>query len=154
MVQFGGERFHPGEFSLVAPLLLIVFVICVSAVFLPVIAVAVSGVRSGLRSWRARRRLLRTLMDAEPRARMLMSELCPNGWRAQLTLEHGTGEPVGVALEWTELEDETGRAAVMRRIWAPTINEALEAMVADRRTDETLEQIERAAFADGSWPEP
>jgi hypothetical protein len=34
---------------------------------------------------------------------------------------------------------------------APTINEALDAMVADRRTDETLEQIEHGAAADGAW---
>ena len=42
----------------------------------------------------------------------------------------------------------------MRRVWAPTIGEALEAMVADRRTDETLEQIEQGAVADGAlWPD-
>ena len=46
------------------------------------------------------------------------------------------------------------RPAVMRRVWAGSVSEALEAMVADRRTDETLEQIERGAVADGVlWPE-
>ena len=42
----------------------------------------------------------------------------------------------------------------MQRVWARTVGEALEAMVADRRTDETLEQIERGAVADGAlWPD-
>lgn len=42
----------------------------------------------------------------------------------------------------------------MRRVWAPTIGEALDAMVADRRTDETLEEIEQGAAADGAlWPD-
>ena len=58
-----------------------------------------------------------------------------------------------MALDWTELR-EGSRPAVMRRVWALTVAEALEAMVADRRTDETLEQIERGAVADGAlWPE-
>ena len=96
-----------------------------------------------------------------------MSELCPHGWRAQVTLfgssdqvppDAGDGPPVPaparVALDWAELEDSTGRPAVVRRVWAPTIAEALEAMVADRRTDETLEQIEHGATADGAlWPD-
>jgi hypothetical protein len=92
-----------------------------------------------------------------------MSELCPQGWRAQITLfEAGDELPPGapaadfarVALDWAELDSEQGRTAVVRRVWAPTIAEALDAMVADRSTDETLEQIERGAFADGGmWPD-
>jgi hypothetical protein len=92
-----------------------------------------------------------------------MSELCPHGWRAQITMFEGSeamppdapeGDRAHVALDWAEFEDETGRVAVVRRVWAPTIAEALEAMVADRRTDETLEQIERGAVADGApWPD-
>jgi hypothetical protein len=35
-------------------------------------------------------------------------------------------------------------------VWAPTVAEALDAMVADRLTDETLERIERSVSA---WPE-
>jgi hypothetical protein len=92
-----------------------------------------------------------------------MSELCPQGWRAQITLfgpadvlpaDAPEGERARVALDWAELEDGSGRVAVARRVWAPTIGEALEAMVADRRTDETLEQIERGAVAYGApWPD-
>ncbi len=154
MVQFGGERFHPGPFSLLAPVLLIVFVVCVGAILLPVAGLTVSRVRGARRSWRVHRRRRRAAAGAEQRARALMSELCPHGWRAQITLEHGCGDGCGVELEWTELEEESGRPAVMRRVWASTIAEALDAMVADRRTDETLEQIERRAFADGTpWPD-
>jgi hypothetical protein len=92
-----------------------------------------------------------------------MSELCPHGWRAQLTLfgagdamppDAPEGERARVALDWAEFKDESGRIAVVRRVWAPTIAEALESMVADRRTDETLEQIELGATADGTpWPD-
>jgi hypothetical protein len=93
---------------------------------------------------------VRAAAGAELRARTLMSELCPHGWRAQINLAEGSG----VALDWAELEDESGQPAVLRRVWAPTIVEALDAMVADRRTDETLEQIEQGATAEGTlWPD-
>jgi hypothetical protein len=94
-----------------------------------------------------------------------MSELCPHGWRAQITVFSGAdpddhrpltpdGRRALVALDWTELSADRGRPLVMRRVWARTVGEALEAMVADRRTDETLEQIERGAVADGAlWPD-
>lgn len=163
LVQFGGDRVHPGQVSLLAPLALIGFVVCVGAVTVPLLGVAVSGTRGLVRSWRGRRQRLRAAASAEMRARALMSELCPHGWRAQITLVSGAGEdqprtpsgaPAKVALDWTELQDESGRPAVMRRVWAETIGEALEAMVADRRTDETLEQIEQGAVADGArWPD-
>jgi hypothetical protein len=96
-----------------------------------------------------------------------MSELCPFGWQAQITISEGTGPvdpdadggavaaaPARVALDWIELSAAGGRPAVMRRVWADTVSEALEAMVADRLTDETLEQIEQGAAADGAlWPD-
>jgi hypothetical protein len=164
-VQFGGEQFHPDAGSLLAPLALIAFVVCAGAVLVPVVGVAASRARSLLRSWRGRRRRLHAAARAEGRARAMMSELCPHGWRAQITLFAGAdpddhrpltpdGRRAQVALDWTELRDESGRPAVMRRVWAGTVAEALEAMVADRRTDETLERIERGAVADGAlWPE-
>jgi hypothetical protein len=163
LVQFGGARYNPGRVSLLAPLALIAFVVCVGAIAVPVLGVVVSGTRGRLRSWTTRRRRLRAAANAEVRARALMSELCPHGWRARITVSAGSGDgqlaapdgrPGQVALDWTELQDESGRPAVMRRVWAPTIGEALEAMVADRRTDETLEQIEQGAVADGArWPD-
>jgi hypothetical protein len=87
-----------------------------------------------------------------------MGELCPGGWRARIVLDAAdpsfAGARAPVALDWAELEDDSGRVAVSRRVWARTIPDALEAMVADRQTDETLEQIERGEAADGApWPE-
>jgi hypothetical protein len=91
----------------------------------------------------------------------VMGELCPHGWQAQITL-YGWGAPVPddappsrvplVELEWKQFAEESGRVAVARRVWAPTIGEALQRMIEDRRTDIALEQIEQAAEADGdSW---
>ncbi len=88
----------------------------------------------------------------------VMGELCPEGWQAQITL-YGWGAPVPadappsrtplVELEWKLLEDEGRRIAVARRLWAPTIGDALQTMVEDRRTDLTLEQIEQSAADEG-----
>ena len=89
-----------------------------------------------------------------------MGELCPHGWSCQITLYEGPlpadedPPPGRVALDWVELRREAGSPAVMRRVWAGSIVEALEAMVADRRTDLTLEQIELRATLEGAdWPD-
>lgn len=105
----------------------------------------------------------RAAEDGELRARVMMDELCPHGWRAQLTLFGASeelpktapdGRPARVALDWMELDQDGSRAAVVRRVWAASVADALEAMVADRRTDETLQQIEQGALADGAdWPD-
>jgi hypothetical protein len=163
LVQFGGQRFHPGPVSLLAPFLLVAFAICVGGVLVPLLGIVVSSLRGLVRSRRARRRSVWAAANAEARTRALMSELCPHGWRAQITMlaENDEDRPLSsdgrrarVAVDWIELQDETGRPAVMRRVWAPSIGEALDAMVADRRTDETLEQIEQGAVADGAlWPD-
>jgi hypothetical protein len=96
--------------------------------------------------------------DLEERLRTTMSELCPHGWRAHITLFGPADElppdaPAGararVALDWAELDSDGDDAVIVRRVWAATVAEAMEAMVADRRTDETQEQIERAAV----WPD-
>jgi hypothetical protein len=89
----------------------------------------------------------------------VMGELCPYGWRAQITL-YGWGAPVPadappsrvplVELEWIQY-DEPGHVAVARRVWAPTIGQALQAMVDDRQTDIALEQIEQAATDEDTW---
>jgi hypothetical protein len=90
----------------------------------------------------------------------VMGELCPYGWQAQITV-YGWGAPVPadapparvplIELEWKQFEEESGRIAVARRVWAPTIGQALQTMVEDRQTDLTLEQIEQAAAADDLW---
>jgi hypothetical protein len=88
----------------------------------------------------------------------VMGELCPDGWQAEITV-YGGGAPlpddapssraVPVELEWKQFDASPGQVAVTRRVWAPSIPEALQTMVVDRQTDLTLEQIERAAAADG-----
>jgi len=82
----------------------------------------------------------------------VMGELCAHGWQANITL-YGWGAPVPpdapaarvplVELEWKQF-DEDERVVVARRVWAPTIAQALQTMVDDRRTDITFEQIEQA----------
>ena len=163
MVQFGAAPYRRDHVSLLEPLLLLVLLVAIGAVMVPLLETVVIRSRGRLRSWRLERRRSRAAATAELRARALMSELCPHGWRAQITLFEIAGANSShaldgirdrVAVDWIELEDERGRPAVMRRVWAPTIGEALEAMVADRRTDETLEQIEQGAVADGAlWPD-
>jgi len=91
----------------------------------------------------------------------VMGELCAHGWQAQITL-YGWGAPVPadappsrvplVELEWKQFDEEPGRVAVVRRVWAPTVGEALQSMVEDRRTDIALEQIEQAvADEEDAW---
>jgi hypothetical protein len=92
-------------------------------------------------------------------ARAAMEDLCGSGWQAQITL-YGWGAPVPddapaarrpmVSLDYTEYRSRGSEdVAVVRRIWAPSIGAALEAMVDARRTDAALEEIERAATAEG-----
>jgi hypothetical protein len=105
---------------------------------------------------RRRRRVLPAVKD-EWRALAVMGELCPGGWQAQISL-FGWGAPVPedapasrvplVGLEWREFEEGSERIAVARRVWAPSIGEALQAMVNDRRTDFALESIEQEADLD------
>jgi hypothetical protein len=107
---------------------------------------------------RARQRRPRPVAD-QWQALAVMRELCPHGWRARINL-YGSDAPLPaeapvsrvppVGLEWTQFEEEHGRIAVERRLWAATISQALQAMVEDRQTDITLEQIEQAAH-DETW---
>jgi hypothetical protein len=94
----------------------------------------------------------------------VMGELCAHGWQAEITL-YGWGAPVPadapasrvplVELEWKQFDEESGRVAVARRVWAPSISEALQSMVEDRRTDVALEEIERSVGEeeDAWWEE-
>jgi hypothetical protein len=154
-----GVRPHAG--SLLGPVVLIAAGACAGGLLLQLLRVIVGRSRAAVLSWRGRRRRVRAAATGERRARAMMSELCPHGWRAQITLYEGqpvqaSGEPVRapVALDWYELGPGGGEPAIMRRVWAESVGDALEAMVSDRRTDETLEQIELRASADGAlWPD-
>jgi hypothetical protein len=106
-----------------------------------------------------RRRYRRPKQVADEwQALAVMGELCPHGWQAQITL-YGWGAPMPddappsrvplVELEWKQFDEEPGRIAVVRRVWAPTIGQALQAMVDDRQTDLTFEQIERSVAEEG-----
>jgi hypothetical protein len=117
--------------------------------------IAVLAVACVLISLHLRRRQRRPKPVADQwQALAVMGELCPHGWQAQITL-YGWGATVPadappsrvplIELEWKQFDEEDGRIAVARRVWAPTIGEALQTMVEDRRTDLTLEQIEQAA---------
>ena len=87
-------------------------------------------------------------------ALMVMGELCPHGWQAEITFR-GAGAPVPdedppsrssrVAVGWKLYEQESKRVAVERRVSAETIDDALQRMVDDRRVDVALEEIERSA---------
>lgn len=89
-----------------------------------------------------------------------MDELCPHGWQARIVLFSSADElppeapdrtRTRVQLDWVEL----GEPAAVRRIWASDVTQGLEAMVAERITDETLQLIEQQALADGAtWPDP
>jgi len=118
------------------------------------LALALLAVVLYLRRSRRRRRPVRD----EWAALAVMGELCPSGWKAQVTI-YGWGAPVPadapasrvplVELEWSQYDEQTGQVAVARRVWAPSIAEALQVMVEDRRTDLSLEQIEQEAAEDG-----
>jgi hypothetical protein len=162
MAQFGVGR-HPGNVNFLEPLVALLLAACGGGLLVAVLGQLVPRAQRALRSRRARRRRLYAAATAELRARAMMDELCPYGWHAQIALFGGSDRPPGetpdphrdwVALDWTAFEDESRRVATVRRVWAPTLGEALDAMVSDRRTDETLQHIEQAALADGAlWPD-
>jgi hypothetical protein len=162
MAQFGVGR-HPGHVNILEPLGALLLTACGGGLLVLVLGQLVPRARRALRSRRTQRRRLHAAATAELRARAMMDELCPYGWHAQIALFGGSDRPPGetpdphrdwVALDWTAFEDESRRVATVRRVWAPTLGEALDAMVSDRRTDETLQHIEQAALADGAlWPD-
>ncbi|HEX4435515.1 MAG TPA: hypothetical protein VH061_01850 [Solirubrobacteraceae bacterium] len=111
-------------------------------------------------AWFLRRRRRAKPVADQWGALAVMGELCPHGWQAQITL-YGWGAPIPddappsrvplVELEWKQFDEQPGQIAVARRAWAPTIPEALQAMVEDRQTDLTLEQIEQSAGGEDLW---
>ena len=137
----GGDARAPGYETLVIGLL--------------VVAMALATVWI-VRYLRRRNRRPKPVSD-QWQALAVMGELCPYGWQAEVTL-YGWGAPVPedappartplVALDWKQFGEEPGRVLVQRRMWARTIEEALQKMVDDRRLDVRLEQIGQEATSD------
>jgi hypothetical protein len=159
-VQFLKHPYHAEHSNLIAPILMILAAAVVGLLLIPAVRVSRRHLLLSFRGWRLRRRRRRDSGAAELRARAMMGELCPHGWSCQITLYEGPlpadeePPPGRIALDWVELRQEAGRPAVMRRVWAASIAEALEVMVADRRTDLALEQIELRATLEGAdWPD-
>jgi hypothetical protein len=157
-VQFLDRPYHAEHGDLIAPLVMIVLGAAGGLLLIPILRFTRRHVLLSVRGWRHRRR--RDPGAAEGRARAMMGELCPYGWSCQITLYEGPlvadeeSPPGRVALDWVELRQEPRTPSVMRRVWAASIAEALEAMVADRRTDLALEQIELRATLEGAdWPD-
>jgi hypothetical protein len=103
-------------------------------------------------SYLRRRRRRRMRISDQWNALSAMGELCPTGWQAHITV-YGGGAPLPpdappsrvppIALEWKQFDGASGAVVVARRLWAPSVGAALQAMAEDRLTDIALEQIER-----------
>jgi len=84
-------------------------------------------------------------------AQVAMGELCPQGWRAQITL-YGWGAPLPedappsrvppVELEWQRYDEEGRQVGPTRHMWARSIPQVLQLMVDDRNAEEVLEQLD------------
>lgn len=104
--------------------------------------------------WQRHRRGRPKLVTDQRGALAVMGELCPHGWQAEITL-YGSDAPLPedapaarpplVGVQWRLYAPGGERVAVVRRMWASTIDEALQKIVEDRRIDVELEQIESSA---------
>jgi hypothetical protein len=162
-IQFGlGD--HPSKASGLLPFVMLLAFAVAGGVLLLVLQFTVPKVRRAVRARIIRRRRLRAAATSEMRSSMQMDELCPHGWQAQIIVfsraedlppEAPDPERVRVALDWAQLEPGISpETIVVRRVWAESVTQALEVMVADRVTDETLQRIEMHALADGvEWPD-
>jgi hypothetical protein len=161
MLAFANQNgaYRPTPTNLAPALLTLIAAACAGLLLLMLLERAVPHLRRALRVRHARKRGLRAAANAELTARAMMDELCPHGWQAEIVL-FGSADQVPseapdpartrVQLEWTELRE----FATSRRVWAPDVKSALEAMVAERITDETLQRIEQQALTDGlDWPD-
>ena len=107
---------HPGPGSLIEPLLLIVAGACAGGLLIALTRFLVTRARTAIHARRAARRRLRAAATAETRARALMSELCPYGWHARITLLEGAIDPDGnVAGGAGPGSRLTGRSSAPRR---------------------------------------
>jgi hypothetical protein len=162
-IQFGlGD--HPSKASGLVPFLMLGAFTLAGGVLLLISQFTVPRLRRVIRARLTQRRRMHAAATSEMRSRMQMDELCPHGWQAQIIVfsraedlpsEAPDPDRVRVALDWALLEPGVSpETIVVRRVWSETVIQALEAMVADRATDETLQRIEMHALADGvEWPD-
>jgi hypothetical protein len=117
-----------------------------------IVAVVVIG--GGMLFWQRRRRHPPPPVTDQWSAMVAMGELCPTGWQAEIKL-HGGGEPPStdpfssnpspIVVEWMLYEHGSDRIAIRRRVSVDTLDQAMQAMVDDRRLDVMLGQIEQSA---------
>jgi hypothetical protein len=162
MLAFANQagQYRPSHYlNLVALPLTIIATAVAGWLLIKMLERSVPRLRRRLQIRIARRRRLHAAATAELSARAMMDEMCPHGWQAEIVL-FGSADQLPdeapdrartrVQLDWSQLHE----SAAARRVWAPDVKQALEAMVAERITEETLQQIEQQALADGaSWPD-
>jgi hypothetical protein len=161
MLAFANQsgEYHPGPANMLTLPVVLVATAAAGWLLIKLLELLVPPVRHRLHVRVASRRRLLAAANSESSARAMMDELCPDGWHAEivlfssaseLPLQAPNPERTRVQLDWKELND----SAELRRIWARDLKSALEAMVADRITEETLQRIEQQALADGAnWPD-
>jgi hypothetical protein len=161
MLAFANQsgEYHPGPANVLAVPVVLVATAAAGWLLIRLLERCVPPVRQRLHARIASSRRLMAAANAESSARAMMDELCPDGWHAEIVLFSSAGElpleapdpeRTRVQLHWRELND----SAELRRIWARDVKSALEAMVADRVMEETLQRIEQQALADGAnWPD-
>jgi len=161
MLAFANQsgEYHPGPANVLTLPVVLVATAAAGWLLIKLLERLVPSVRHRIHVRIASSRRLLAAANAESSARAMMDELCSDGWHAEIVLYSSANElPLGtpdpertrVQLDWKELND----SAELRRIWARDLRSALEAMVADRITEETLQRIEQQALADGAnWPD-
>lgn len=152
-VQFSAGHRSTGS-DVLAPLLVLAATVALGGMLITMLDSVVKPLRRTLHARRARKSRTRAWGTTEFRARAMMDQLCPEGWQAQIVLFGSADElppdapdpsRTRVALDWADFREP----ATIRSVWAETVSQALEVMVADRITDDTLLQIEQRALAEG-----
>jgi len=123
------------------------------ALVVALLIVALAAIGGAIIAWQLLRKRRPARVTDHWSALAVMGELCPHGWKAEITLR-GRGVPLPadapfsttppVAVRWKLYEADSDRVVVARWVSANTIDEALQTMVDDRRLDVTLEQIEQS----------
>jgi len=118
-------------------------------IVLAIAAMALACALLLVRSLRRRARRPPPVRD-QWRALAVMGELCPRGWQARIRLYGGTAPMPAdaprsavplVELEWRGFDGRSQGVEQARRLWAPTIERALEMMAEERRADVAIARL-------------